>query len=60
MLLTNLSFTLSDQALRVIAVTSSVPGEGKSFVAANARSSESSDGLPSAVDRCRYAAPASA
>ncbi|RUS95237.1 hypothetical protein DSM106972_091140 [Dulcicalothrix desertica PCC 7102] len=35
MLVTNLSFTLSDQALRVIAVTSSVPGEGKSFVAAN-------------------------
>ncbi|BDA67051.1 hypothetical protein CAL7716_012170 [Calothrix sp. PCC 7716] len=35
MLVTSLSFTLSDQALQVIAVTSSVPGEGKSFVAAN-------------------------
>jgi polysaccharide biosynthesis transport protein len=35
MLVTNLGFTLSDQPLRVIAVTSSMPGEGKSFVAAN-------------------------
>ncbi len=35
MLVTNLNFTLSDQQLRVIAVTSSVAGEGKSFVAAN-------------------------
>lgn len=35
MLQTNLSFTLPDKVLRTIVVTSSVPGEGKSFVAAN-------------------------
>jgi polysaccharide biosynthesis transport protein len=35
MLMTNLAFTLSDKQLRVILVTSSTPGEGKSFVAAN-------------------------
>ncbi|MDJ0617899.1 MAG: polysaccharide biosynthesis tyrosine autokinase [Calothrix sp. MO_192.B10] len=35
MLMTNLDFTLSDKELRVILVTSSVPNEGKSFVAAN-------------------------
>lgn len=35
MLMTNLAFTISDKELRVIVVTSSVPGEGKSFVAAN-------------------------
>ena len=35
MLMTNLNFTLSDNKLRVILVTSSIPGEGKSFVAAN-------------------------
>jgi polysaccharide biosynthesis transport protein len=35
MLQTNLSFTVSDKELRVILVTSSCPGEGKSFVSAN-------------------------
>ncbi|WP_088243912.1 GumC family protein, partial [Calothrix rhizosoleniae] len=35
MLQTNLSFTVSDKELRVIAVTSSCPREGKSFVSAN-------------------------
>ncbi len=35
MLQTSLSFTVSDKQLRMIAVTSSCPGEGKSFVAAN-------------------------
>ncbi|MBK1988478.1 polysaccharide biosynthesis tyrosine autokinase [Sphaerospermopsis aphanizomenoides BCCUSP55] len=35
MLMTNLNFTLSDKELRVILVTSSMPNEGKSFVAAN-------------------------
>jgi capsular exopolysaccharide synthesis family protein len=35
MLQTNLSFTVSDKELRVILVTSSSPGEGKSFVSAN-------------------------
>jgi polysaccharide biosynthesis transport protein len=35
MLQTNLDFTVSDKPLRVIAVVSSTPGEGKSFVAAN-------------------------
>ena len=35
MLMTNLNFTLSDNKLRVILVTSSIPSEGKSFVAAN-------------------------
>jgi capsular exopolysaccharide synthesis family protein len=35
MLQTNLGFTLSDKELRVILLTSSIPGEGKSFVAAN-------------------------
>ena len=35
MLQTNLSFTVSDKELRVIALTSSCPGEGKSFVSAN-------------------------
>jgi capsular exopolysaccharide synthesis family protein len=35
MLQTNLGFTLSDKELRVILLTSSNPGEGKSFVAAN-------------------------
>ena len=35
MLQTNLGFTLSDKELRVILITSSTPGEGKSFVAAN-------------------------
>ena len=35
MLQTNLGFTLSDKELRVILLTSSTPGEGKSFVAAN-------------------------
>ena len=35
MLQTNLSFTVSDKELRVIAVTSSCPNEGKSFVSAN-------------------------
>ncbi|MDP5017922.1 MAG: Wzz/FepE/Etk N-terminal domain-containing protein, partial [Dolichospermum sp.] len=35
MLMTNLNFTLSDKELRVILVTSSIPNEGKSFVAAN-------------------------
>lgn len=35
MLMTNLMFTVSDKELRVILVTSSVPGEGKSTVAAN-------------------------
>ncbi|MGB3642307.1 MAG: polysaccharide biosynthesis tyrosine autokinase [Rivularia sp. (in: cyanobacteria)] len=32
---TNLSFTMSDKALKVIVVSSSIPGEGKSFVSAN-------------------------
>ena len=32
---TNLSFTMSDKALKVIVVSSSMPGEGKSFVSAN-------------------------
>jgi polysaccharide biosynthesis transport protein len=32
---TNLSFSLSDKALRVIVLSSSIPGEGKSFVSAN-------------------------
>ncbi|WP_413171079.1 GumC family protein [Anabaena azotica] len=35
MLMTNLNFTLSDKELRLILVTSSMPNEGKSFVAAN-------------------------
>jgi polysaccharide biosynthesis transport protein len=35
MLQTNLGFTLSDKELRVILLTSSTAGEGKSFVAAN-------------------------
>jgi len=35
MLMTNLGFTLSDKTLKVIVVTSAIPGEGKSFVAAN-------------------------
>jgi polysaccharide biosynthesis transport protein len=35
MLQTNLGFTLSDKELQVILLTSSTPGEGKSFVAAN-------------------------
>ncbi len=35
MLQTNLSFTVSDKELRVIAVTSSSPREGKSFISAN-------------------------
>ncbi|MDJ0676858.1 MAG: polysaccharide biosynthesis tyrosine autokinase [Calothrix sp. MO_167.B42] len=35
MLRTNLSFTVSDKELRIIAVTSSCPNEGKSFVSAN-------------------------
>ena len=35
MLQTNLGFTLSDKQLRVILISSSKPGEGKSFVAAN-------------------------
>jgi capsular exopolysaccharide synthesis family protein len=35
MLQTNLGFTLSDKELRVILMTSSTVGEGKSFVAAN-------------------------
>ena len=32
---TNLGFTMSDKALKVIVVSSSMPGEGKSFVSAN-------------------------
>jgi polysaccharide biosynthesis transport protein len=35
MLMTNLAFSVSDKELRVIVVTSSVPSEGKSTVAAN-------------------------
>ncbi|AUB37819.1 Chromosome partitioning ATPase, Mrp family, containings Fe-S cluster [Nostoc flagelliforme CCNUN1] len=35
MLQANLDFTISDQPLKVIAVVSSTPGEGRSFVAAN-------------------------
>lgn len=35
MLQTNLSFSISDKMLKVIAISSSIPGEGKSFVAAN-------------------------
>lgn len=35
MLQTNLGFTLSDKTLKVIVVTSSVTGEGKSYVSAN-------------------------
>ncbi|KST66008.1 chain-length determining protein [Mastigocoleus testarum BC008] len=35
MLQTNLSFTSSDKTLKVLMVTSSVPGEGKSLVSAN-------------------------
>ncbi|MGF1934797.1 MAG: GumC family protein [Nostoc sp. ChiQUE02] len=35
MLQTNLDFTISDKPLKVIAVVSSTPGEGRSFVAAN-------------------------
>ncbi|MBE9030596.1 polysaccharide biosynthesis tyrosine autokinase [filamentous cyanobacterium LEGE 11480] len=35
MLQTNLGFTLTDKALKVITITSSLPNEGKSFVAAN-------------------------
>ncbi|MEH2124672.1 GumC family protein [Nostoc sp.] len=35
MLQMNLDFTISDRPLKVIAVVSSAPGEGKSFVAAN-------------------------
>jgi capsular exopolysaccharide synthesis family protein len=32
---TNLGFTITDKALKVIVVSSSIPGEGKSFVSAN-------------------------
>ncbi len=32
---TNLGFTMSDKALKVIVVSSSIPGEGKSFVSSN-------------------------
>ena len=32
---TNLSFTMSDKELKVIVVSSSIPGEGKSFISAN-------------------------
>lgn len=35
MLQANLGFTISDKALKVIVVSSSIPGEGKSFIAAN-------------------------
>ncbi|MBD2197812.1 MULTISPECIES: GumC family protein [Calothrix] len=35
MLQANLSFSISDKTLKVIVVSSSIPGEGKSFVAAN-------------------------
>jgi polysaccharide biosynthesis transport protein len=35
MLMTNLAFTISDKELQVVVVSSSVPDEGKSFVAAN-------------------------
>lgn len=35
MLQANLSFSISDKALKVIVLSSSIPGEGKSFVAAN-------------------------
>jgi polysaccharide biosynthesis transport protein len=35
MLMTNLAFSVSDKELRAIVVTSSIPGEGKSLVAAN-------------------------
>jgi capsular exopolysaccharide synthesis family protein len=35
MLMTNLAFTISDKQLQVVVVSSSVPDEGKSFVAAN-------------------------
>jgi succinoglycan biosynthesis transport protein ExoP len=35
MLQANLGFSISDKALRVIVISSSIPGEGKSFVAAN-------------------------
>ncbi|MEA5618344.1 polysaccharide biosynthesis tyrosine autokinase [Cronbergia sp. UHCC 0137] len=35
MLQANLGFTLSDKDLKVIAVTSTMPGEGKSFVSSN-------------------------
>ncbi|BAY33769.1 lipopolysaccharide biosynthesis [Nostoc carneum NIES-2107] len=35
MLQANLGFSISDKTLKVIALSSSIPGEGKSFVAAN-------------------------
>ncbi len=35
MLVANLGFTVSDKTLKVIVVTSSIPSEGKSYVAAN-------------------------
>lgn len=35
MLLASLGFTLSDKTLKVIVVTSSIPAEGKSYIAAN-------------------------
>ncbi|MBW4642087.1 MAG: polysaccharide biosynthesis tyrosine autokinase [Goleter apudmare HA4340-LM2] len=35
MLQTNLGFSISDKKLKVIVLSSSIPGEGKSFVAAN-------------------------
>jgi polysaccharide biosynthesis transport protein len=35
MLQANLSFSISDKTLKVIVLSSSIPGEGKSFVAAN-------------------------
>ncbi|BAY12879.1 GumC family protein [Calothrix sp. NIES-2098] len=35
MLQTNLGFSISDKTLKVIVLSSSIPGEGKSFVAAN-------------------------
>ncbi|MDF5731732.1 MAG: polysaccharide biosynthesis tyrosine autokinase, partial [Rhizonema sp. PD38] len=35
MLVANLGFTVSDKTLKVIVVTSSIPAEGKSYVAAN-------------------------
>ena len=32
---TNLSFTFTDETIKCIMITSSVPGEGKSFISAN-------------------------
>ncbi len=51
---TNIQFMNSNRRLRSLLVTSTMPGEGKSWVASNLAVTFAQAGKKSGINRCRY------